>query len=148
MNSKYLINKKRYRIITSVFFLYIKERNILMLRRFNTGYEDGNYSLPAGHVEEDETLSEALSRELFEEIGVNIKPHNFKLVHVMHRKNENRIDFFFTANVKTLYPLNKEPTKADDISWFSLTHLPLNTIPCIFAAINSYRKGHFYSEFS
>lgn len=75
----------RFKMIASSYLLLIRDGEILLLRRKNTGYEDGNYSLPAGHVENDESLTRAASREIFEEIGIRIKPTNFTLVHVMHR---------------------------------------------------------------
>lgn len=40
----------------SVHLLLLNKDNILMLRRYNTGYEDGNYSLIAGHLEKNETV--------------------------------------------------------------------------------------------
>jgi len=138
---------RRFKVIASVFFLFIKKKKILMLRRANTGYADGQYSLPAGHVDINESLTEALSRETFEEIGLKIAPKDLILVHVMHRKNDNRLDFFFTTKINGLQPKNMEPDKASDLSWFPLKKLPKNTIPCIRAVINSYCRNNLYSEF-
>ena len=135
-------------MIASGYLLLIRAGKILLSRRFQTGYEDGKYSLPAGHIEDGETLTKGTCREIFEEIGVKLTPSEIKLVHVMHRKHfDIRMDFFFTTEKQGLVPKNMEPNKCDDLSWYPLNHLPTNTIPYIRAAIENYQKNIFYSEF-
>lgn len=135
-------------MIASSYLILTRDRKILLLRRFNTGYEDGKYSLPAGHVEEAETLTGAGAREFYEEIGMRIKPQHSTLVHVMHRKEDDiRMDFFFTADIGDQTPVNKEPEKCDDLRWFALNTLPTNTIPYIRHAIECFQKKIVYSEF-
>ena len=53
----------RFKLIASVYVLFVKDGKILMLRRANTGYEDGNYSLVAGHADGNEALTAATARE-------------------------------------------------------------------------------------
>lgn len=135
-------------MIASGYLMLLRGNKILLMRRFQTGYEDGKYSLPAGHVEDNEELKTSTCREIKEEIGVSLKPKDLKLVHVMHRKESDiRMDFFFTSRKNQFQPRNLEPNKADDIRWFFLSRLPANTIPYIRAAIKNYRQGVFYSEF-
>lgn len=53
----------------AVFGLIInKNDEILLLKRKNTGYYDGGYSLPAGHVEDGEFASIAIVKEMKEEL--------------------------------------------------------------------------------
>jgi ADP-ribose pyrophosphatase YjhB (NUDIX family) len=142
------MKQERFKMIASGYLMLIRDGKILLSRRFQTGYEDGKYSLPAGHIEEGETLTAGTCREIREEIGITLKPSDLQLVHVMHRKqNDIRMDFFFTTDKKGLVPKNMEPHRSDDLSWFPLNKLPTNTIPYIRAAIENYRKNIFYSEF-
>jgi 8-oxo-dGTP pyrophosphatase MutT (NUDIX family) len=46
----------RIRFPVTVHLLFIRDNQVLLLRRFNTGYEDGNYSIPAGHLDGDELV--------------------------------------------------------------------------------------------
>ncbi len=140
--------KERFKMIASGYLMLIRGGKILLSRRFRTGYEDGKYSLPAGHIEDNETLRTGTCREIKEEIGVSLHPEDLALVHVMHRKHlDIRVDYFFTTKKKDLKPKNIEPQKSDDVAWYPLTKLPINTIPYIRAAIENYRKHIFYSEF-
>lgn len=85
---------QRFKMIASAYLFLVNDGKILLSRRFHTGYEDGNYSVPAGHVEDGETLIECLIREAKEEIGIEIEKKDVSLVHVMHRKEMDiRVDF-------------------------------------------------------
>ncbi|MFA5169644.1 MAG: NUDIX domain-containing protein [Candidatus Paceibacterota bacterium] len=140
---------ERYKIIPSVYLILEKEGKILLSRRFQTGYEDGNYGLASGHAEEKETMREAMARESLEEIGININASELKHVLTMHRfcGDHERIDLFFTVDSINGEVKNMEPNKCDDLNWFSLSQLPQNTIPYIRKAIECYLNKIDYCEF-
>ena len=140
--------KERFKFIVSVYVLFVRDGKILMLRRANTGWQDGNYSLVAGHAEGNEAITTATVREAKEESGVEIKPEDLQLKVVMHRIDDReQLDFFFEPKTWQGEPKNMEPDKCDDLSWFPLDNLPPNTIPYIKEAIRCYREGIIYSEF-
>jgi len=137
----------RFKLILSIYLILIKDGKVLLLRRANTGYEDGKYGLPAGHVDGNETARVATAREAKEEAGVDVNPEELNLAHCMHRLQEDeRVDFFFTTDKWEGEPKNMEPEKCDDLSWFPLDNLPPNTIPYIKKALESYQQGVYYSE--
>ena len=140
---------ERFKYIGSSYLILIKENNILLSKRANTGFMDGYYGLPAGHLDGNETAREGGSREIKEEIGININPLDFRVVHVMHRKAEKdeRIDFFMTANKYTGEIKNCEPKKCEELKWFPVDNLPKNIIPYIRLAVENYKNKIFYSEF-
>ncbi|MEN9390682.1 MAG: hypothetical protein RLZZ283_782 [Candidatus Parcubacteria bacterium] len=120
-----------------------------MLRRANTGFQDGNYGLPAGHMDGNETAREACVREMKEEIGIDLLPDNLSLVHVSHRKGsqDERFDFFWAASDYAGEIRNMEPEKCDDLSWHPLGALPENTIEYIRQAITNIQNKVLYSEY-
>ena len=79
--------KKRHQNIPASYLTLFKDNKILLLKRFNTGYEDGNYSMIAGHVDPNETFTQCIIREAEEEAGILLKPKDLKVVHVMHRNS-------------------------------------------------------------
>src|SRR3990167_11074939 len=77
-----------------------KAGKYLFIRRCNTGWHDGEFTLPAGHVKEGESAIDTVKREAKEEIGVIINAEDVVLVHVAHRKynpenNGEYVDFYF-----------------------------------------------------
>lgn len=73
------MSRDRYNLSIAVFVLLIKGDELCMLRRPNTGWMDGCFSLPAGGLEKGETLSTAAVRELKEEAGVHAIPSELTL---------------------------------------------------------------------
>jgi 8-oxo-dGTP pyrophosphatase MutT (NUDIX family) len=139
--------RNRYPVAVHLFFLR-DGQVLLLLRRFNTGWQDGNYSLPAGHVEAGETVTAAAIREAFEETGVLVQPADLEVVHVMHRKSEEeRIDFFLKVHDWSGTIVNNEPQKCDDLAWYPLTGLPKNIISYIRRGLMSYHNNIHFSEF-
>jgi 8-oxo-dGTP diphosphatase len=140
--------KQRSRFPVAVHLFFLRADRVLLLRRFNTGWEDGKYSVPAGHVDAGETVTQAAVREAREEIGVRLEPRDVEVVHVMHRKSEDeRIDFFLLARRWTGEIANQEPNKCDDLAWYPVASLPDNLIPYVKQALLNYQDGALFSEF-
>jgi len=139
---------ERFKYIGSSYLILVEDNKVLLLKRINTGFMDGYYGVPSGHMEGNETAREGGAREIREEIGIEVNPLDFKIVHVMHRKakDDERIDFFMTADKYTGEIKNCEPNKCDELKWFPLDDLPENIIPYIKEAINNYKNNIFYSE--
>ncbi len=138
----------RFRALVAVHLFLIREQHILLLRRYNTGYADGQYSVVAGHLDGNEEIKTAMIREAWEEAGIKIDPSQLQVIGVMHRKSgDERIDFFLVATTWTHEIINKEPHKCDELAWYPLDALPNTTIPYIRTAITNYRQGKWFDSF-
>jgi 8-oxo-dGTP diphosphatase len=109
---------------------------VLMMRRAGTGFFDGLFSLPGGHVEADESLAQAAVRELAEELGVRVAPDALQMMGVVHRRSDtNRIDFFMRAAAWAGEPQICEPHKCDRLEWAAPAALPRETVPYVAQAL-------------
>ena len=145
------MSEKRFKLSAAVYVLLINADNVFLLRRFNTGWSDGLYTVPAGHIDGNEPLSAAMCREAKEEAGVTLKSDDVRFVHAMHRKDgtgEKReyADFFFTAHKWIGEPYNAEPSTCDDGRWFPMTDLPHNLLPHVRQVIEDYKTDKKCSE--
>ena len=138
----------RAKFPTTVHLFFFRGDEILLLRRFNTGYRDGEYSVPAGHLDGGETVMAAAVREAGEEVGVQIEAEHLVFSSVMHRnEGDERIDFFLHVQQWTGEPFNAEPDKCDELRWVQRSVLPTNTIPYVRRAIMNHRDGLRFDEF-
>ena len=132
----------------TVHLFFFQGNRILLIRRFNTGYADGQYSVPAGHLDGGETVIAAAAREALEEVGVRIEPQEIEFTSVMHRLHgDERVDFFVKIRSWDGEPFNAEPDKCDDLLWADVNHLPANTVPYIRQALQNHRQGVRFYEF-
>jgi 8-oxo-dGTP diphosphatase len=141
---------ERNKAVPASYAILERKGEILLGRRINTGYYDGYYTLPSGHVEEGELPSAALIREAKEEIGVDIRYEDIKLVHTMFREKHDdtgqRADYFFLVKKWSGEPLNVEPHKCDELRWFPNDRMPENMMSHVRYALECYKKGVVYSE--
>ncbi|MGE0599397.1 MAG: NUDIX domain-containing protein [Dehalococcoidia bacterium] len=142
------MSAERFRATVAVHLFFVRDGSILLLRRANTGYEDGNYSVPAGHLDGGETVTQAAIRESLEEVGTAIRAEALEHAVVMHRRAEaERIDFFMTATEWDGEPRNREPEKCDELRWAPTDGLPANVVPYVRRAIEAWMDGERYLEF-
>ena len=138
----------RARFPTTVQLFFFRENRILLLRRFNTGFRDGEYTVPAGHMDGGETVMQAAIREGKEEVGVDIAEQNMTFSTVMHRiEDEERVDFFVQVHKWEGEPFNAEPDKCDDVRWVELNALPTNTVPYVRQALNNHQHNIPFDEY-
>ncbi|MCL5427848.1 MAG: NUDIX domain-containing protein [Candidatus Marsarchaeota archaeon] len=143
---------EKFTVKTGGHLVLRKGARVLLLRRANTGWDDGKFALVAGHLEEGETLRESMVREAREEIGIRLRPDSLRVVHVMHKTGrmhmgEDYVVLFFEARRWSGRVRNMEPDKCSGIGWFSIRRLPKNTSPLERQALGSIRKGVIYSEY-
>ena len=101
-------------LYAAVFGLFINDKwEVLLLKRQNTGYFDGGYSLPAWHVEDAELCSAAIQHEMQEEIWISITQQDLKPFHVIHRiaKDRQYFDIGYIITEWTGEIQNTEPEK-------------------------------------
>jgi 8-oxo-dGTP pyrophosphatase MutT (NUDIX family) len=146
--------KERFKIIPEVFLLLIQDGKILLSRRFQTGYEDGKYGLPAGHGEYGETMREGAAWEALEELGITIDPYDLEFALTQHRWSPDAdnphacVGFYFIPKKYTGTLHNAEPEKCDDLQFFHFDQLPTNMVPHVRAVIAAYLAGETYTEFN
>lgn len=146
-------SKDYFKIIPAVYLVLRRDNEVLLLRRANTGYQDGNYSTVAGHLDGDELATEAMAREAKEEAGITIDPAKLRLVHTAHRLSrgqvgQERIDLFFETRKWQGKITNTEPHKCNDLSWFNINNLPENMLPFVRQVLSDIARNINFSEYT
>lgn len=136
---------ERHKVIPAAFVIVHDGQSVLLQRRFNTGFRDGEYDASgSGHIEIGETPIEAAARELEEETGLVANQDSLELFHIISNDFEETdrsyLYFFFrigrvacNGSVEI-----KEPEKCDDMGMFPLSELPI-TAPHVAMALEFIR---------
>jgi ADP-ribose pyrophosphatase YjhB (NUDIX family) len=138
---------ERFKLVPESHLFLVQKDRILLLRRSGTDYEDGKYSVVAGHMDGAETAREAICREAREEAGIELAPEDLAFAQVVHRADRGeRVSFFFAAERWQGEVRNMEPHKASEMGWFPLDALPDPMVPYVRQAIERWRAGVPYGE--
>lgn len=143
------MSDERFRLRVAVFAILRRGDEVLLVRRANTGWKDGFYDFPAGHIEGAESLRAALVREVKEEIGVVVAPENFRFVHLMHGLFGDRVEYldvFFEVREWQGEPRIAEPDKHSDLKWVRLSEAPPPLTPATQAGWDGLVGEQAYSE--
>ena len=136
--------------IPTVCVIVRKDSKILFVLREHTGWMDGKYSLPAGHVEHGESFKVSAAREALEETGLTVAPEHLTHVFTMQTNqgpDNIRVQAFFEAEQWTGEPKNMEPAVHSKIAWFEAANLPYDQIMDFqAAALKAMRTGATYGE--
>jgi 8-oxo-dGTP diphosphatase len=140
--------EQRYKLKAILYNLFIKDNQILLLKRIHSDFHDKIFSLPAGHLDPGESLKRAAVREAKEEVDLDVNEDDLELVHVIHiiEGNSPAIGFYFKVKNFSGEPKNMEPDKHDLVGWYDLDNLPKNITPVLRTALQKILKGDNYSE--
>lgn len=146
--------KERFKIKCAVVLILTKMENgkeyVLLLKRQNTGILDGKYDISCcGHLEEGETLKEAIVRETKEEIGIIVSKDNLyysSTIHCDFEGDEYLLVAFYTNQYEGT-PKIMEPDKSGELAWFPIDELPKEIADNRRIMIENYLNQNLYSEF-
>ncbi|HVW23069.1 MAG TPA: NUDIX domain-containing protein [Candidatus Saccharimonadales bacterium] len=132
----------------AAFVIFYKDGKIACVLRENTGWNDGNYCLPSGKVEENESAMAAAIREAKEEAGIDLKSANLKPALVVHRNSPDSdwIDVLFEAVDWEGEPYNAEPHIHKELAWLDVHNLPENMVPAVRFYTEQFLAGNHYAE--
>lgn len=141
---------QRHGIVCASYVILRRDDQVLLIERKNTGWKDGWYTFPAGHVEEHESPLSCAIREAKEEVDVQIDTAHIFLMHTMSRPvNEpDRLDFYFVCDQFSREPRNMEPEKCGGLVWASIHDLPELMIPSLRQVLQKILVGSQYSEWN
>ena len=144
---------EHFKTLSAVFPVIFKTENnktyVLLHRRLNTGYQDGNLDIAgSGHVDEGETAKMATARECKEELGIDVSIEDLTFIHLSHRFTDRvYYDMYFRVDKYIGTPSIMEPDKCSELGWFDIDNLPDDMIECRKIVMNEYKNGHNYTEF-
>jgi len=116
-----------YNAILVATITVVDSGKVLLVKRKKTGFMDGYYATPGGHVDPKETIKGAAVRELREETGLVIKEEDLELFHILQDENiapKNYISFRFLVRRWSGTPKLCEPDKSEDVGFFDIKNPP------------------------
>lgn len=125
------MKKERNQVPLTALLLLSKDNKVLLSKRWHTGYEDGKFTFPGGHVEKGEEIKQAAIREAKEEIGIDICPEDLQVIHVLNRKVEDNayVDFILKPSKWSGEIINKEKNVCEELLWADIHSIPDTTLP-------------------
>lgn len=147
------MSEKRNTMIPVVHIILEQDGKILLGKRINTGFRDGLFEVPSGHIEEAESPKEAAIREAFEEVGVIINAEDCECVHTLYQRklddvnSSDRIYFFFKITKWQNEPVNCEQDKCEALDFYPLDKVPGQITQHILHGLQCIEQQVAYSEF-
>jgi len=129
----------RFMTRVAVFVIVRNDKNeILLQQRGPHSYLAGYWDLPSGHGERGESFRDTAIRELKEEVNIDGKPEDLRLVHIdQYFVEVDYVNFVFVLDTWSGDPKVCEPDKCSAVGWFAEDSLPercVNVVRAVEAA--------------
>ncbi len=120
-----------------VVYVLVERNGKILLGKRKNAFGEGHYSMPAGHIEQGETVIECAKRELLEETGIAADEFEFKCVRLLKPyeidgiKADPYVAFCVVAKNWKGEPKTLEPEKNEGWEWHPMDNLPEPLFPPI-----------------
>jgi len=102
---------------------------ILLQQRGPHSYLGGHWDFPSGHGEHNEELCVTAIRELKEEVDLDARSEDLRLVHIdQYFVEVNYVNFVFVLDAWSGTPKVCEPEKCSAVGWFAEDKLPAQCV--------------------
>lgn len=136
---------ERHLTASAVYVVLERDEKIFLLRRAHTGWNDGKWILPSGHVEKDESVKTAAVREVQEEAGVHVREEDLVFLHT-HYVHDVYTNFYFKTAVWEGEPSLNEPECSSEVGWFRKDALPEDTVRHVREMLSAVVRAEYFSE--
>jgi len=126
--------------------ILINAQNQVLLGKRKNSYKAGQYGLPGGRIELNESIHVAIAREVTEETGLENLDFTFAGV---VRENQGAYDFIhfvFMATISGQQPMLCEPEKCEGWEWFDLDGDLSEVLAGHKAGIELYKNGEYLAD--
>ena len=120
------------------------KNQVLLLKRRKVDY----WEEPGGKLKVGELLEKGVTREIYEETGINTKVADFLLFDEVFWGDSKQHWITFNYHLKHVSGevKNMEPEKHEDVRWFSFSDLPKNIGWLTMKSINKYLEKNKQEE--
>ncbi|TWX56933.1 8-oxo-dGTP diphosphatase MutT [Colwellia hornerae] len=110
----------------------MREQQYFLTKRLEHAHQGGKWEFPGGKVEKDETVAQALHRELQEEVAIDVLSC-YPLIEVSHDYGDKKV----LLDVYVVDNFQYEPTaqEGQQSAWFTLAQLSQLDFPAANVAI-------------
>jgi len=109
--------------------IVINPRDEILLGKRTGAHGEGEWSLPGGHLEWEESFKGCAAREVLEETGIDISGRHIEQItftnDIFPKEDLHYVTLFLRTRLGYFVEAErKEPDKCLEWGWFSIYHLP------------------------
>ncbi|EKD79078.1 MAG: hypothetical protein ACD_41C00177G0013 [uncultured bacterium] len=105
--------------------LIVEDKKILLVKRADHLHGGGKWAIPGGFVDRDETVAEAVMREVLEETGYTSDVQElFTVLDKPDRAGDDRQNISFVFVVNVIDQVKQTDGESSAVQWFPLDALP------------------------